>query len=84
MDGLQFSVVERAELIKAQNHLIDNLRNDITHQNEIIKSFERSQIVTDDIQKQLKKQTRSRKFWQFGAGAALVAGIGSSIYFLTR
>jgi hypothetical protein len=84
VDGLQFSIIERAELIKAQNNLIGNLRDDIEHQNDIIHSFERTQVITDDIKKQLFIESRKKKFWRVSAFILLGAGVGSSIYFLTR
>lgn len=84
VDGLQFSIMERAELIKAQNHLIENLRSDIDNQNQIIHSFERTEIITDDIKKQLFIESRKRKFWRVSAFVFLGAGVGSTIYFLTR
>ena len=85
VDGLQFSIVDRSELIRAQSGLIDNLRLDISNQNEIIQSYKRTEAITTDIQTQLRKEPRKRKTWTGLFIVALVGnGMTSTIYFLAR
>ena len=84
VDGLQFSIVDRSELIHAQSGLIDNLRLDISNQNEIIQSYKRTEAITTDIQTQLRKETRKRKTWTGLCIGALVGGMTSTIYLLAR
>lgn len=84
VDGLQFSIVDRSELIRAQSGLIDNLRLDISNQNEIIQSYKRTEAITTDIQNQLRKETRKRKTWTVLCIGALLGGASAAAYFSTR
>lgn len=76
IQGLQSVMRHRAEIINAQTHAIDGLRDEIRIQNGLIKSYERTQVVTDEIRAQLKKETRRRKVWRvvgcLGVGAGVV------------
>jgi hypothetical protein len=81
VDGLQFSIMDRSELIRAQSGLIENLRLDISVQNEIVQSYKRTEAITTDIQKQLRAETRKRKTWTVLCIGALVGGVASAVYF---
>ncbi len=44
----------------------------------LVDSYKKQEVITTNIQKQLKKETRKRKFWQlvgFGTGAGLLTTI---------
>jgi hypothetical protein len=44
----------------------------------LVDSYKKQEVITTNIEKQLKKETRKRKFWQlvgFGTGAGLLTTI---------
>lgn len=76
---LDFSlvIINSQDTLAAQvNKKVLSLQSEITTQAQIIESYKRTEIVTTDIQKQLMKETRKRKFWQ-------VVGIGTGVGLLT-
>lgn len=78
---LDFSlvIINSQDTLSAQvNKKVLSLQSEITTQAQIIESYKRTEIVTTDIQKQLRKETRKRKLWQvvgIGTGAGLLTTI---------
>jgi len=67
---------EQLNILQERN--IAGLKEEIAAFGQIADSYKRQEVITKDIQKQLKKETRKRKFWQLvgiGTGAGLLTTI---------
>jgi hypothetical protein len=67
---------EQLNILQERN--IAGLKEEIAAFGQIADSYKRQEVITKDIQKQLKKETRKRKFWQLvgiGTGAGLLINI---------
>jgi flagellar motility protein MotE (MotC chaperone) len=66
------------QLNQIQERNIAGLKEEIAALGDVVESYKRQEVVTKEIQKQLKKETRKRKFWQLvgiGTGAGLLTTI---------
>lgn len=82
--NFQHAISVRSSMIQAQQHRIDNLREENSVLYKQIESFKRTDNISETLRKQLKAETRKRKFWKYSTIGVAVAGIISSIYFITR
>jgi hypothetical protein len=71
-------------MIQAQQHRIDNLREENSVLYKQIESFKRTDNISETLRKQLKAETRKRKFWKYSTIGVAVAGIITSIYLIAR
>jgi hypothetical protein len=82
--NFQHAISVRSSMIQNQQSRIDNLN----HENELlyqqIKSFQRTDNISETLRKQLKAETRKRKFWQYSTAGVAIAGIITSIYLIAR
>jgi hypothetical protein len=82
--NFQHAISVRSSMIQNQQSRIDNLN----HENELlyqqIKSFQRTDNISETLRKQLKTETRKRKFWQYSTAGVAIAGIITSIYLIAR
>jgi len=65
-------------LLTFKDKKIVSLESEILTTSQLIESYKRTEIISADIKKQLKKETRKRKLWQvvgIGAGAGLLTTI---------
>jgi hypothetical protein len=66
------------QLNQLQDRNIAGLKEEIAALGDVVESYKRQEVVTKQIQKQLRKETRKRKFWQLvgiGTGAGLLTTI---------
>ena len=82
--NLQYAIAQRSTLIQAQQSKIDNLERENSVLYNQIESFKRTENVSETIRKQLKAETRKRKFWQYATAGVGLAGVISSIYLIAR
>lgn len=82
--NLQYAIGERSALIQAQQSKIDNIRDENTVLYKQIDSYKRTDNIAETIRRQLKAETRKRKFWQYATAGVGLAGVISSIYLIAR
>jgi len=78
VDSCSALVSNFEQLDVLQERKIAGQAEEIAMLHDFIESYKRQEIITTDIQKQLKKETRRRKLWQvvgIGAGAGLLTTI---------
>lgn len=71
-----FGKAEQLNILQERN--IAGLKEEISTCGDLIESYKRQEVITKDIQKQLRKEKRKRKFWQvigIGTGAGLLTTI---------
>lgn len=71
-----FEKTEQLTILQERN--IEGLKEEIAALGDIVESYKRQEVITNDIEKQLRKETRKRKFWQvvgIGAGTGLFTTI---------
>jgi len=71
-------------MIQAQQSQIDNIRNENSVLYKQIDSYKRTDNISETLRKQLKAETRKRKFWQYSTAGVAVAGVITSLYLITR
>lgn len=84
IENFQHAIHERSVLIQTQQTRIDNLREENSVLYQQIESFKRTENISETIRRQLKAETRKRKFWQYTTAGVAVAGIITSIYLIAR
>lgn len=82
--NFQHAIHVRSSMIQAQQHRIDNLREENSVLYKQIDSYKRTENVSESLRKQLKVETRKRKFWKYSTIGVAVAGVITSIYLITR
>lgn len=78
LDSCSAAINNFEQLDIAQERKIAGQAEEIAALWHLVESYKRTEIIAGDIQKQLKKEKRKRKFWQvvgIGTGAGLLTTI---------
>ena len=81
LDSCSAAINNFEQLDILQERKIAGQAEEIAALGDFIESYKRQEVVTKDIQKQLRKETRRRKFWQV-VGIVTGAGLFTTILIL--
>lgn len=84
ISNFQHAIHVRSSMIQAQQHQIDNIREENSVLYKQIDSYKRTDNISETLRKQLKVETRKRKFWQYSTAGVAVAGVITSLYLIIR